>query len=199
MVCSLCGKPGKGKFCTADSGKMIEPQEAGAQPTPVAPPPSPQEQSTTVIIPQINETPPVPSQPQPQIQTNPVPPSQPPTQQNMPLSDDNTITFSGNGMCFAAKDGDVIGRKTGNFVNLFSGQSYVSGTHCKIIKINNVWHIQDLDSSNGTFVQGNKLMPNVPYPLSNNVSVKISTLDFVVTFNNSGNAAPVDDGATIRV
>jgi pSer/pThr/pTyr-binding forkhead associated (FHA) protein len=76
---------------------------------------------------------------------------------------------------------------------VFAGQQTLSGTHCKVVKVNGAWHIQDLGSTNGTFVQGSRLAANVPCLLQNNGAVKIATIDFVVTF------AAADDGATVRV
>jgi pSer/pThr/pTyr-binding forkhead associated (FHA) protein len=109
-----------------------------------------------------------------------------PVQQAPPAAASNAVKFSGNGIVFEAKDGDVIGRKSGSFINIFASQSYVSGTHCKIVKLPAGWHIQDLGSTNGTFVQGNKLAPNAPYPLQNGIVVKIATTDFTVTFDDGG-------------
>jgi pSer/pThr/pTyr-binding forkhead associated (FHA) protein len=133
-----------------------------------------------------------PAQPAQQAPVQPVPAQQMPAQQTAAQSGDtqkpgqatggNTVKFTGNGITFEAKDGDVIGRKTGSFVGIFASYQYVSGTHCKIVKLPAGWHIQDLGSSNGTFVQGIQLPPNVPYPLTNNAAVKIATTDFTVTF-----------------
>jgi pSer/pThr/pTyr-binding forkhead associated (FHA) protein len=112
---------------------------------------------------------------------------QAPVQQaQMQTGGGNTVKFTGNGIAFEAKDGDVIGRKSGSFISIFASQSYVSGTHCKIVKLPAGWHIQDLGSTNGTVVQGNKLAPNAPYPLTNNTTVKIATTDFTVTFDDGG-------------
>ena len=64
------------------------------------------------------------------------------------------------------KRGAVIGRKTGDYVSVFGSQGYVSGTHARLQK-NSIgsWEIVDLKSSNGTFVNGKKLIPNQPHEL----------------------------------
>lgn len=125
MVCSECGRPGKGKRCIFDGKEMVA---AGSG---------------------------------------------------------DTVKFSGKGIVFEAKDGDIIGRKAGPFAGMFAGQQTVSGTHCKVSKISGSWHIQDLGSTNGTFVQGNRLAPNVPHPLSNNAAIKVGTLEFITTWRNN--------------
>jgi hypothetical protein len=61
------------------------------------------------------------------------------------------------------KNGAIVGRRTGDYVNVFASQGYVSGTHARIEQNGNDWQIVDLDSSNGTFLNGVKLNPNQPY------------------------------------
>jgi predicted component of type VI protein secretion system len=170
MVCKECGRPGKGKRCIFDGKEMVA---AGSQPTPT---PAATVQTTAA-----------PMQPT----AAPKPPPQQPQSFAASSSSSDTVKFSGNGIMFEAKDGDIIGRKNGPFAGMFTGQQTVSSTHCKVLKVSGSWHIQDLGSTNGTFVQGNKLAPNAPYPMSSNTAIKVGTLEFMVTFD--------DDGATIRV
>jgi hypothetical protein len=164
MVCSLCGRPGIKKFCSFDGKEMVP---AGSQAAPVQTPVQTPAQPTPVQQTPVQQTP-------AQSDGSTQKPGQAPA--------GNAVKFTGNGITFEAKDGDIIGRKTGSFVGIFASYQYVSGTHCKIVKLPGGWHIQDLGSTNGTFVQGNKLAPNAPYPLTNNAVVKIATTDFTVTF-----------------
>lgn len=62
-----------------------------------------------------------------------------------------------NGQKFrAAIDPEVtIGRKTGQI--LLNFEPSISGTHCKINKFGSVYTITDMNSSNGTFVNGAKI------------------------------------------
>jgi predicted component of type VI protein secretion system len=174
MVCSLCKQPGTGKRCTRDGKEMIA---AGSQPAAPAAMQTSVQQAATIIAP-------------PSAAPTAAPMQSPPPS---PPAGGDVVKFSGNGIVFEAKDGDVVGRKAGPFAGTFAGQQAVSGTHCKIVKVSGAWHIQDLGSTNGTFVQGNRLAPNVPCPLQNNGALKIATIDFISTF------AADDDGATIRV
>jgi predicted RNA-binding Zn-ribbon protein involved in translation (DUF1610 family) len=173
MVCSECGRPGAKKFCNFDGKPMVP---AGSQAAPSAQAQTPAPTAAQVQTP----VQPTPVQTGAQVQQTPVQSGDTQKPGQMPVG--NAVKFSGSGITFEAKDGDVIGRKTGPFINIFASQSYVSGTHCKIVRLPNGWHIQDLGSTNGTFVQGTKLAPNAPYLLTNNAIVKIATTDFTVTF-----------------
>ena len=197
LICPKCFRPGKGKWCAFDREEMIEPGAASPQ---TAQPVQPIQPVQPVQPVQSAQAPPQ-VQPMPSAQAASASPAQTPPQVATPpaqaASGGDSVTFIGNGISFEAKDGNVIGRNTGEFVNIFSNQPYVSGTHCKILKVNGVWHIQDLGSSNGTSAQGNKLAPNVPCPLSNNAAVRIANLDFTVTFKDSGSTK--GGGSTVQL
>jgi hypothetical protein len=184
MVCSECGRPGTKKFCNFDGKPMV--LAGSGAPSPQVPTPVGQTPAQTGGA-QV-QTPAQTSGAQVQTPVQQTPVQQTPVQQTMPqaAAGGNSVRFSGNGVVFEAKDGDVIGRKTGPFVNIFASQSYVSGTHCKVVKMPAGWHIQDLGSTNHTFIQGKELAPNVPYPLANNTVVRVATTDFTVTFDDGG-------------
>jgi hypothetical protein len=198
MVCSECGRPGTKKFCNFDGKPMVPAGSAGAPSTQgQTPVQTPAQTGGAQVQTPVQQTPvqqtPVQQTPvqQTPVQQTPVqqtPVQQTPVQQTPPpaAGGGNTVRFSGNGITFEAKDGDIIGRKAGSFVSIFASYQYVSGTHCKIVKTPAGWHIQDLNSSNGTFVQGTKLAANAPYPLTNNCTVKLATTDFTVTFDDGG-------------
>ena len=59
-------------------------------------------------------------------------------------------------------NGAVIGRR-GDYAQAFAGQGFVSGLHARL-QFNALGELElvDLGSTNGTFVNGAKLMPNVP-------------------------------------
>lgn len=56
----------------------------------------------------------------------------------------------------------------------------VSRVHCKIISVNDIVYIEDLKSSNGTFVNGRRLIGNERMPLGQGDKVKIANLEFAV-------------------
>jgi len=74
------------------------------------------------------------------------------------------------------KEGAVIGRRTGDYVSTFASQGYVSGTHARIqANADGDYEIIDLDSTNGTFVNGTQIPPNQPVVI--NVGDEIAFYD----------------------
>lgn len=82
------------------------------------------------------------------------------------------------------KDGSIIpirsdltiGRKDNNSIIL--GDHHVSGNHAKIIVRNDTLYIEDLNSTNGTFLNGTKV--NGKVKLSNKDELKIGTTVFKI-------------------
>jgi pSer/pThr/pTyr-binding forkhead associated (FHA) protein len=97
-----------------------------------------------------------------------------------------------HGIMIEAGDGDIIGRKNGIFANVFGRFNYISGTHCKILKNAAGWHIQDMGSTNKTFLQGNELAPNALYPLASGTTVKVADLELLVSYDTG-------EGGTARI
>jgi pSer/pThr/pTyr-binding forkhead associated (FHA) protein len=85
---------------------------------------------------------------------------------------DRTMTASaarlvaGDGKVFVLSSTNVtVGRKPENAVVL-TGDSYVSGSHARIVYEADGFAVVDVGSTNGTRVNGQKLEPNAPQPLS---------------------------------
>ena len=71
---------------------------------------------------------------------------------------------SRNGEIFSVNDGDILGREhVGK--DLLAAYKTVGRRHAKIIFSNGVWTIEDLDSLNGTYVNGGKLETGQKHPL----------------------------------
>jgi len=136
FVCTVCGRPGKGKRCVLDGKEMIQASEA--------------------------------------------------FKGSAPVSDNVKLTSQIHGIMIEAKNGDIIGRKSGAFTEVFGRFNFVSGTHCKFTKNATGWHIQDMGSTNGTFYNGSQLAPNRLYPILNNTIIKIADVELQVTYNADG-------------
>ena len=149
LVCSVCGRPGKGKRCIFD-GKELVPATGTA--------------SAGQLVPQSQGA----------------------------SGDKIKLTSQLHGIMIEAQDGDIIGRKNGNFANVFGRFNFISGTHCKIVKTAAGWHIQDMGSTNGTTYNGTALVPNALYPLANGATIKIADVELLVTFDTAG-------GGTTRI
>lgn len=76
-------------------------------------------------------------------------------------------------------NGAIIGRRTGDYISTFASQRYVSGKHARLqINSSGEWEIVDLNSSNGTFINGVRLSPNIPATFKVDDVVRIATIDF---------------------
>jgi hypothetical protein len=186
LVCSMCGRPGKGKRCVFDGNELI-PGGSGASLTSttasVPVPPAQLVQPTLSPLPvQITQSP----QSMPPVQSGQaapiIMPVQPPKQNG---SDKVKLTSQIHGIMIEAKDGDIIGRKNGAFTSVFARFNFVSGTHCKFVKNAAGWHIQDMGSTNGTFYNGSQLAPNTLYPILSNTTIKIADIELFVTYDTN--------------
>ena len=158
----------KGKICSECGTKLVEAKNAaGNQPQPVANTQS-QPVSATPTPPQATDTRPQLPNTIPSVDVENVPPKQAETAEKTvrPTTasvEPKYLVSTALNARLELKNGAVIGRKTGDYVNLFGSQGYVSGTHARVQKnAAGAWEIVDLDSSNGTFLNGQKLAPNQP-------------------------------------
>ena len=77
-------------------------------------------------------------------------------------------------------DGAIIGRR-GSYAQAFAGQGYVSGNHARLqYNASGQFEVVDLSSTNGTFVNGQQLAPNMPRVVNVGDIVKFANLEFAV-------------------
>jgi pSer/pThr/pTyr-binding forkhead associated (FHA) protein len=57
----------------------------------------------------------------------------------------------------------------------------VSRRHVAIVRYKNIPHLLDLHSVNGTFLNGKRLLPDIPYALDENSSVRLGTLQIIIS------------------
>lgn len=88
-------------------------------------------------------------------------------------------TLMGNGWKLSLKEG-VFGRTQGIYPE-FGTQQYISGRHGQFRRINDQWQVLDFGSTNGTFLNGERLVPNNWYDLHMSDQLKIATTNFIVT------------------
>ncbi len=74
----------------------------------------------------------------------------------------------------------IFGRTQGVYPE-FSGDRYVSGRHGEFRINNGVWQIRDLGSTNGTFVGGRRLAPDVWTDLAAGIEVKIAVKSYMLS------------------
>ena len=75
--------------------------------------------------------------------------------------------------------GVIIGRR-GSYASVFAPFGDVSGNHARIDQNGNQWTVTDIGSTNGTFVNGIQLQPNVPQVIQIGDTIRFSTLEFKV-------------------
>ena len=56
----------------------------------------------------------------------------------------------------------LIGKSRERVQGVITGNNAVSRVHCKIVRQNGSYFVVDMGSSNGTYVNGKRIQPNVP-------------------------------------
>jgi len=103
------------------------------------------------------------------------------------LEDDKTIVLSksklvlkGHDFEIVVHDGDIVGRH-GVGEDFLQRYKTVSRKHAKFTYRNGRWYVQDLGSTNGTYLNGVKLIPMQDFPLNNGDKLSLSgSLEFTV-------------------
>lgn len=85
---------------------------------------------------------------------------------------------------FEIHDNCTIGREVSNEIVLSS--SYVSKYHCKLTRKENIWMLSDLNSTNGTFLNGGKISQTTA--LRDNDTVMLGCSDFTYKVKIDNNA-----------
>ncbi len=223
LVCEKCGKPGKGKRCTEDGGKMISAKDkAQMQSQPAQQAASFNPQTFNGVQQPINNQNPIqqsPIQNQQPVQANTQQATnqinfggQPAINTNMnarmpdntvkssspTISSLNTNTqtdlFTSNSSIpqlvlinkainanLIIKSGDVVGRRAGNFVNIFGNFNQISGKHAQLDYVSGLgWFVTDLGSSNGTKYNNTPLQPNIRQAIQNKGYIVFANIEFYV-------------------
>ena len=84
------------------------------------------------------------------------------------------------------KDNFIIGKKKEAVDGWISFNKTISRSHCKITQNGSQYMITDLKSSNGTYVNHVKLLPDQPYPINGGDIVRLSNSDFQVSEGEGG-------------
>lgn len=80
-----------------------------------------------------------------------------------------------------AQQNAVLGRRNGIYCEQLKGNPYISGTHARLTYNSGLgWAITDLNSSNGTYIDGTRILPEKPELLRNDSKVSLANMDFIV-------------------
>lgn len=74
----------------------------------------------------------------------------------------------------------LIGKSREKVQGVITGNSAVSRVHCKIVRKNGDFYVVDMESSNGTYVNGKKIKPGVPEPIFEGCQLRIANAEFIV-------------------
>lgn len=202
MTCNQCGtKLVTAKAFAQNGGSVKDPttppvgntQNVGPSPTPnVNSNPIPQPPTGFVGQPMPNTGQPMPNtgqqvvtpgQPIADMNTNrtmrpgATPPPPPPRQ---PQAKPGHLVCQNPSIRLGIGDGAIIGRR-GSYAQAFAGQGYVSGNHARLqYNACGQFEVVDLGSTNGTFVNGQQLTPNMPRVVNVGDIVKFANLEFAV-------------------
>jgi pSer/pThr/pTyr-binding forkhead associated (FHA) protein len=84
-----------------------------------------------------------------------------------------TLSLPAEGGAVSVQSGHVLGRH-GDSGDVFGKFRTVSRRHARVTFVNGVWNIEDLESTNGTWVNGRRLEPKERCPLSGGDTVALS-------------------------
>lgn len=76
------------------------------------------------------------------------------------------------------KDDFVVGKNPNLSDGVISFNKMISRKHCRFIKRDNVLFVEDLQSSNGTFINKKKLLPGKQYQVNSNDVIRLANSDF---------------------
>ena len=82
----------------------------------------------------------------------------------------------------ALTDGQVVGRTSD--ADIVLPDNKISRRHAQLTVENGVWHLTDLQSSNGTYLDGSRLLPNQPAPLQNGQRLRVGDTELVFHCEN---------------
>ena len=208
MTCNQCGtKLVTAKAFAQNGGSVKDPttppvgntQNVGPSPTPNVnsnPIPQPPTGFVGQPMPNTGQHTPNTGQPMPNTGQQVVPPGQPiadmntdrtmrpgatpPPPPRQPQAKPGHLVCQNPSIRLGIGDGAIIGRR-GSYAQAFAGQGYVSGNHARLqYNASGQFEVVDLGSTNGTFVNGRQLAPNMPRVVNVGDIVKFANLEFAV-------------------
>jgi predicted component of type VI protein secretion system len=95
----------------------------------------------------------------------------------------------------------IVGRSDAEEIRLRIAKDSVSRRHCELFRDEEAGHvcIRDLESTNGTFVDGRQLKPRVATPVSSGAVVKVGNVTFIVEYQVGPVGRSAHDSDTIPI
>ena len=57
----------------------------------------------------------------------------------------------------------------------------VSRRHCRIFRVSDLYFVEDLGSANGTFLDGERLIPHLPHQLEDSTTLQVGHVELEVS------------------
>ena len=96
-------------------------------------------------------------------------------------------TQNADGLVFVIdKDEYVLGRSEFQSDAVISGNKSVGRTHCRFLRRNDGYYVEDLDSVNGTFLNGKRLQKEVGVKVKAGDIIGLSDVTFMITGSQTG-------------
>lgn len=83
-----------------------------------------------------------------------------------------TLVISGNEY--------LIGKNREKVHGVIEGNSAISRVHCRVDQVGNKYYISDMDSANGTYVNGQRIGSDSKVEISEGTKIRLANMDFVV-------------------
>ena len=74
----------------------------------------------------------------------------------------------------------LIGKSSERVQGVITGNNAISRAHCKIVRKNGNYYVVDMGSSNGTYVNGKRIEPNIPEPILDKSQLRIANAESIV-------------------
>lgn len=162
-ICPQCKIFGRGKRCTQCGTELVKASEFQGY----AVEPQSQDQSQSQ------------GQNQSQGRNQPQGTQRPGQSQGQSQSQPGHLVAQSHHIRLGLEAGVIIGRR-GSYPSVFASFGDVSGNHARIDKNGDTWTVTDIGSTNGTFVNGRQLQPNMPQNIQVGDTIRFSTLEFQV-------------------
>nr|WP_318717811.1 FHA domain-containing protein [uncultured Treponema sp.] len=164
LKCSKCGAVGISKFCGKCGGMMSFTGDFSESLKPMQTNPNPQIATTAA-------------------QNQVLQPAAAGTQVIQLEPKEKTLQLCNtNGIILNVKDGSILGRTTGEFVQQLGTIPVISSRHAQISKKDGKWFITDLHSTNKTYVNNVQLTPDVPTEIKESDVIILANVSFVARF-----------------
>lgn len=164
LKCSKCGSVGISKFCGKCGGMMSFTGDFSESLKPMQTNPNPQIATTAA-------------------QNQVLQPAAAGTQVIQLEPKEKTLQLCNtNGIILNVKDGSILGRTTGEFVQQLGTIPFISSRHAQISKKDGKWFITDLHSTNKTYVNNVQLTPDVPTEIKESDVIILANVSFVARF-----------------